>query len=367
ILALIVSCAEKSSYYRNIVLTKCADRPSLCAFFKAIQQDDCADEKEIEILKGKSEPLILELGLLIEVLACKYDMGEVIYRLGLSISKLRKEVEAEAQNDRLYRPLLLLVENAVLVVKIKQESPAALQHALDNFVEENGRLNSDTALRCYHNGECLSRQMNYEDSLRYHYEALDIRLKLYGHNLDIADNYYQIGYIQYFKNDYESALKSFKKALVIRQNLHGKIHPVRDVFRNCHEMIGTTEYYLKEYDSAVHWHQLSLDISVALYEKEHPVVADSYFSIAKCQCEMQDYDSALESCQHALDIRLKLFEQECVFTSNSYDQMEFIRTNLKKVCESSLELQSKNSLSYFKKKKIILRNFSQINPNFLGE
>ena len=102
------------------------------------------------------------------------------------------------------------------------------------------------------------------------------------------------------------------------------------------------KYRLKEYDSALHWHQQALDIKVALYGKEHPASATSYFSIAECQCEMQDYGSALESCQQALDIRLKLFGQKSQATSDSYDQLEFIRS-LKKVCQSSLELQSKNS------------------------
>jgi tetratricopeptide (TPR) repeat protein len=103
-----------------------------------------------------------------------------------------------------------------------------------------------------------------------------------------------------------------------------------------------TKYRLKEYDSALHWHQQALDISVALYGKEHPASATSYFSIAQCQCEMQDYDSALESCQQALDIRLKLLGQKSQATSDSYYQLEFIRS-LKKVCQSSLELQRKNS------------------------
>jgi tetratricopeptide (TPR) repeat protein len=76
---------------------------------------------------------------------------------------------------------------------------------------------------------------------------------------------------------------------------------------------------LKEYDSALHCHQEALDIRVAFYGKEHPAAADSYFSIAECQCEMQDYDSALESCQQALDIRLKFFGQKSGATSDSYD------------------------------------------------
>ena len=338
ILALITPLTEKSSYYRNIVLTECADRPSLYAFFKAIQEDDCADEKENENPKALSQPLILALALFIYHIAYNNDMKEVIYKLGLSLSKLRKEVEAEAQNNRLYRSLLLLVENAVLVVKIKRESPAALQLALDNFIEENGRLNSDTALRYYHIGGSLCKQRNYDASLRYHYEALDIKLKLYGHNhLDTANSYWEIGHTQYLKNDYESALKSFKKALDIRQHLHGKIHPVGDVFHDCLDKIGMTEYHLKEYDSAVHWFQQDLDISVELYGKEHPVNAKSYYWIAECQCKMQYYDSALESCQQALDIRLKLFGQECEATRKSYRQMEFIRRKLK-VSGSSLEL-----------------------------
>ena len=46
ILSLITPHVEKSSYYRDIVLTECANWPSLYAFFKAIQEGDCADEKE---------------------------------------------------------------------------------------------------------------------------------------------------------------------------------------------------------------------------------------------------------------------------------------------------------------------------------
>ncbi|CAB4027498.1 Nephrocystin-3 [Paramuricea clavata] len=333
ILALITPHTEISSYYRNIVLTGCTNRPSLYAFFKAIQKDDCADEKEKEKenenVKAKSEPLILELGLLINFIAEIYDMNEVMYKLGLQISQLQKEVEAEAKNDLLYRPLLLLIENAVLRVKIVQESPATLQLALDNFIEENGRLNPDTATRYYYIGKTLCRQNNYDASLRSHYEALDIRLKLYGHNhADTANSYYNIGQTQFFKNDCESALKSYKKALGIRQNLHGKIHTTRDVLRPCYIMIGVTEFLLKEYDSALHWYQQTLDFSVALYGKEHPASADSYYDIAECQRIMQDYDSALESCQQALDIRLKLFGQECEATSNSYRQMEFIRSRM---------------------------------------
>jgi tetratricopeptide (TPR) repeat protein len=342
ILALFGTQRENSSYYRNIVLTECAKRPSLYAFFKAIQEDDCTDEKENEKLKAKSEPLVLELGLLIHSIAECYDMNEVIYKLGLSISKLQKEVKVEAQNDRLYRPLLLLVENSVERVKINEESPTALQLALDNIIAENGRLNADTAARYYYIGRTLGKLNNYDASLKSHYEALDIRLELYGHNhADTANSYHDIGFVQLNKGDYESALQSYEQALDIRQNLHGKIH--LDVSRACF-CIGVAKYRLKEYDSAVHWHQQDLDIRVALYGKEHPAVAESYYCIAKCQCKMQDYDSALESCQHALDIRLKLFGQESEDTSYSYEQMEFIRS-LKKVCESSLELQSKNSLS----------------------
>ena len=88
-------------------------------------------------------------------------------------------------------------------VKIKQESPTALQLALDNFIEENGRLSPDTAVKYYYIGTTLYRQNNYDASLRSHYEALDIRLKLYGHNLDTAESYHEIGHTQFAKKDYK--------------------------------------------------------------------------------------------------------------------------------------------------------------------
>ena len=341
ILALITPHKEKSSYYRNIVLAECAHRPSLYAFFEAIQEDDCADEKDNENRKAFRQPLILPLALKINSIVYYNDMKEVMYKLGLPISKLQKEVEAEAQNNRLYLPLLLIVENTLAKIKIEQESPAALQLALDNFIEENGRLNQDTAKRYYCIGKILRQQKNYEASLRSHYEALDIRLKLYGNNSDTAKSYFQIGYAQFEKGDYESALQSFEKAFAIGQNLHGKIHP--DVSRAC-SMIGVTKYHSKEYDSAMHWLQQALDISVALYGKELPATATMYYWIAECQYAMRDYDSALESCQQALDIRLKLLGHECEDTRKSYRQIESIRRRLK-ICGPSLELATQTGAS----------------------
>ena len=120
-----------------------------------------------------------------------------MYTLGLPISKLQKEVEAEAQNDRIYLPLLFLVENTLADVKLEQESPAALQLALDDFIGEYGRINPDTAARYYNIGLILYEQENYDAALTYFYEALDIRLKLYRLNhADTADSYYQIGRAQ---------------------------------------------------------------------------------------------------------------------------------------------------------------------------
>ena len=329
ILALITPHAEKCSYYRNIVLTECANRPSLYAFFKTIQEDDCAEEKENENPKALSQPLMLPLALLFNDIVKCNDVKEVMFKLGLPISKLQKEVEAEVQNDRLYLPLLFIVENTLAKVNIEQESPAAMQLALDNFIEEYGRLNPDTAARYYNIGNILCAQKNYDAASTYHDEALSIRHQLYGLNhADTAESYYQIGHTQLRKEDYESALQSFEKALKIGQNLHGKIHP--DAYFACHP-IGLTKYRLKEYDSAVHWFQRALDICVALYGKEHPISAKSYYHIAQCQFEMEDYDSALESCQQALDISLNLFGQESAATSKSCDLMELIRSR-KKVC-----------------------------------
>ncbi|CAB4024337.1 Nephrocystin-3 [Paramuricea clavata] len=316
ILPLITPHAQKYSYYRNIVLTECANRPSLYAFFKAIQEDDCADENEDENPKPLRQPLILPLALLFNDVVKCYDMKEVMFKLGLPISQLQKEIKAEAQNDRLYLPLLFVVETTLANVKIEQESPAAMQFALDNFIGEYGRLNPDTAARYFNIGTILLSQKDYDTALTCHYEALDIRLKLYGLNhADTADSYFLIGRAQFEKKDYKSALQSFEQALDIRQNIHGKIYPA--VSLACHE-IGVTKYRLKEYDSALHWYQQALDISVALYGKEHASSAGIYSRIANCQVKMQDYDSALESHQQALDIRLKLYGHNHADSANSY-------------------------------------------------
>jgi tetratricopeptide (TPR) repeat protein len=133
-------------------------------------------------MESANGSLILPLALLINNTAECYDMKEVMFKLGLPVSKLLKEVEAEARNDRLYLPLLFLVQNTLANVKIKQESPAALQLALGNFIGEYGRLNPDTAARYYNIGLILYEQDNYDAASTCHCQALDIRLMLYGLN-----------------------------------------------------------------------------------------------------------------------------------------------------------------------------------------
>ena len=125
VLVLITPRVKKSSYYRDIVLTECSNWPSLYAFFKAIQEGDCADEKENGNQKALSQPLILALALFIYHIAYNNDMNEVMCKLGFPISQLQKKVEAEAKNDRLYLPLLFVVETTLAKVKIEQEGPAA--------------------------------------------------------------------------------------------------------------------------------------------------------------------------------------------------------------------------------------------------
>ena len=316
ILALITLHTEKSSYYWNIVLTESADKPTLYAFFKAIQEDDCADENENENPKALSQPLILALALFIYHIAYNNDMKEVIYKLGLPISQLKKKIEVEAHNDRLYLPLLFIVENTLAEVKMEQESPAAMQFALDNFIGEYGRLNPDTAARYYNIGNILLSQKYYDAALTCHYEALDIRLKLYGHNYaDTANSYYQIARAQLEKKDYKSALQSSEQALDIRLKLYGHDHADT---ADSYYQIGIAQFEKKDYKSALQSFEQALDIRLKLYGHDHADTADSYYEIGIAQLEKKDYKSALQSFEQALDIRLKLYGHDHAHTANSY-------------------------------------------------
>ena len=304
ILALITLHTEKSSYYWNIVLTECADKPTLLAFFKAIQEGDCADEKENENPKALSQPLIMALALFIYHIAYNNDMKEVIYKLCLPISQLKKKIEVEEHNDRLYLPLLFIVETTLAIVKMEQESPAAMQFALDHFIGEYGRLNTDTAARYYNNGKILLSQKDYDAALTCHYEALDIRIKLYGHNHpDTADSYYQIGRAQLEKGDYKSALQSFEQELVIRLKLYGHNHA--DTADSYHQ-IGRAQLEKGDYKSALQSFEQELVIRLKLYGHNHADTANSYYQIATAQLEKKDYKPALQSFEQALDISQNL-------------------------------------------------------------
>ena len=305
ILALITLHTEKLSYYWNIVLTECADKPTLLAFFKAIQEGDCADEKENENPKALSQPLILALALFIYHIAYNNDMKEVIYKVCLPISQLKKKIEVEAHNDRLYLPLLFIVENTLAKLKMEQESPAAMQFALDNFIGEYGRLNSYTAARCYNNGKILLIQKDYDAALTCHYETLDIRLKLYGHNhADTANSYYQIGRALLEKKDYKLALQSFEQALVIRLDLYGHNHA--DTANSYYE-IGRAQLEKKNYKSALQSFEQALVIRLKLHGHNHADTANSYYAIGRAQLEKKDYKSAVQSFDQTLDISQNLY------------------------------------------------------------
>ena len=86
---------------------------------KAIRKKENGNQKAL------SQPLILALALFIYHIAYNNDVNEVMCKLGFPISQLQKKVEAEAKNDRLYLPLLFVVETILAKVKIEQEGPAA--------------------------------------------------------------------------------------------------------------------------------------------------------------------------------------------------------------------------------------------------
>ena len=74
--------------------------------------------------------------------------------------------------------------------------------------------------------------------------------------------------------------------------------------------LGRIQYRRGNYTEALSSFKLALDIRIALFGKEHPRTADSYHEIGDTQQSLSDYTAALESHKLALNIRIKLSGEE---------------------------------------------------------
>ena len=165
-------------------------------------------------------------------------------------------------------------------------------------------------------------QGNYESALEWFQKALRIRERILGTgHPDTASTYHNIADVYWAQGNYNSALNWYQKALCIRERVLGTDHPDTTTAYND---IAVVYYELRDYDSALEWFQKALRIREHILGTEHPYTATTYHNIGQIYHEQGNYDSALKWCQKALRIRERVLGTEHPDTATTYNSIALI-------------------------------------------
>jgi len=279
-----------------------------------------------------NQPLKFQVILLVSEAVKNFSTSDTKQFFGNLLLGILHECESELHTSTLgwsvnfHRNVVVLLqslcrdEDAMTIaegrIRIYQQ---ALQQSLERNEQtgDNSEHQEEALAQNYSElGNIQYRRGNYAEAMTSFQRAVHIRLKLFGENHpETADSYHGIGATQHLVGDYTSALESKKRALDIRIKLFGEANAkTADSYRE----VGITQYLLGDYTSALESHKRARDIRVKLSGEVDSKTVESYHEVGVTQHSLRDYISALESKKCALEFRLKLFGEEHSKTADSY-------------------------------------------------
>lgn len=191
-------------------------------------------------------------------------------------------------------------------------------------------------------GIVLIKESNFKESLKYHQDALAIRLTL-DNNKDIASSYSKIGYCYTEMDDFKMALAAQLNALKIYNELQSKMYISYTLNNICNLYTN-----LKNYNKVFEYAQKSYKIAVEIgddYSK-----ATALHNLCAYYEKKGDYKQAIATETKAYQLFLQL---------NDSNEMAAMLNNLGHY--NMLINQKEISLNYFKKALVIVESINDIN------
>ena len=171
-------------------------------------------------------------------------------------------------------------------------------------------------------------------------KALHIRQKIHGEKHDdVARSYHSLSvdYGNIGKN--EEAIECNKKALNIREKIHGEEHGNVADMHSYHNL--AFDYRnIGKYEQAIECDIKALNIREKIHGKEHGDVADSYHNLAFDYRNIGKYEQAIEYEIRALNMREKIHGKEHGDVADSYHNLAFDYRNTGKY-EQAIECDKK--------------------------
>jgi tetratricopeptide (TPR) repeat protein len=203
----------------------------------------------------------------------------------------------------------------------------------------------DLISRSYHHlGRIAETKGDYDTSLEYLHQSLEIKLKLMKSNdPSIAQSYNSIGIVYQQKGDQEKALEAFNKALTIWRRAYGKSHPN---VAGCYNNMGVVYKREKKYLEALESFQKALAIRERHPSANHHDLAGSHNNIGAVYERLGHHDLAIEHYNLSLKIKSKSLPAQHPSIASTFENMGYVYEN------RGAYLQS---LSYLEKAATIYR------------
>jgi tetratricopeptide (TPR) repeat protein len=211
----------------------------------------------------------------------------------------------------------------------------------------NGSLyDQDLISRSYHHlGRIAETKGDYDTSLEYLHQSLEIKLKtMKSNDPSIAQSYNSIGIVYQQKGDHEKALEAFNKALIIWKRAYGKNHPnVAGSYNN----MGVVYKREKKYAEALESFQKALAIRERHPSTNYYDLAGSHNNIGAVYERLGHHDLAIHHYNLSLKIKTKSLPPQHPSIALTFENMGYVYEN------RGAYLQA---LSYFEKAATIYRH-----------
>ena len=212
-------------------------------------------------------------------------------------------------------------------------------------VLQDSTYDQDLISRSYHHlGRIAETKGDYDVSLDYLHQSLDIKIKtMKSTDPSIAQSYNSIGIVYQQKGDLDRALDAFNKALVIWKRAYGRNHPN---VAGCYNNMGVVYKREHKYNEALECFQRALAI-----REKHPYVnyydlAGSYNNIGAVYERLGHHELAVESYNLSLKIKSKSLPAQHPSIASTLENLGYVYEN------RAAHLQA---LSYLEKAAVIYR------------
>jgi tetratricopeptide (TPR) repeat protein len=150
--------------------------------------------------------------------------------------------------------------------------------------------------------------------------------------LDKANLYYQLGYINDNQGYHDQALEFYKIALKIYVN---NLPPNHQNIASCYNNMGLAYDNMKNYEQALSCYQEALKIYQETLPDDDPNVGNCYNSIGMIHNSRRDYPQALSFCKRAFEIFDAKLPKTHPMLATSYNNIGLVYGNMKKYSEAT--------------------------------